>query len=69
MSNICFKNILTRTFIRDIVYLLGGKIMEMLRSKSIIAFFALVLVVSYISALDNVKVKNTSKSNLISERA
>lgn len=43
--------------------------MEMIKSKSVIAFIALVLVVSYISALDNTKTNAQTRSNLISERA
>ncbi len=44
--------------------------MEMIKSKTVIAFFALVLVVSYISALDGAKTNSASnRSNLISNKS
>lgn len=43
--------------------------MEMLKSKSIIMFFVLVLVVSYISAVDGIKANSNKRSNLAVEKA
>lgn len=43
--------------------------MELLKSKSVIAFVLLVMVVSYVSAMDGVKSHEVQKSHLISEKA
>lgn len=48
----------------------GGNIMEILKSKSIIAFIVMILGVSYLTALDNVNASNSQNvKEIISEKA